>query len=278
MVVSRTDIQQIRDITAPNPGKTIFVKAGGNDESSGLEYSGGKATIASAVAAAAQGDLIKIDIGGYNESLTISTPGVTLQGVTSRGAAYIEPESAGAEGMTVLADDVALENVGVASDDTGDYCLKVGSQTVSPARFRATGCKFEGKMVLLQGAGDALFEDCEFAWMAEDAVQFAANDDGFCTQITFRNCRFHNITRDGLRKAAAGGVRNLLLENCTFDNAEDGTAPAKYVNITGADESGLITGCRFATPTNEADLIAIGDKILYVANYTEAGLTTARPS
>lgn len=277
-MVSRADILQIRDILAPNPGKVIFVRPGGNNASSGLEFSAAKATLASAISGVAKGDDIKVDIGSYNETVTLSVQGITLQGTTSRGAAYIEPQGTAAEGMLVLADDIALENIGVSAGATADYSLKVGSQTVSPNRFRATGCKFESKMVLLQGVGDTLFEDCEFAWMDEDAIQFAANDNGFCTQVTFENCRFHNITRDGLAKAVGGGVRNLILKDCTFDNAEDGTAPTHYVNLPGGDETGIITGCRFATPTNEADLIAIGAKILYVDNATEAGRTTGRPS
>lgn len=259
----------------------IFVSKNGRDNKSGRDWGSSKLTIGAAVTLAdADADIISVGPGGYNETVLVEATenAVRIVGDAGLGSAYIEPETAGAEGMTVLADDVSIENIGVAADDTGSYSLKVGSQTVSPARFRAKKCKFESKMVLLQGVGDTLFEDCEFAWMDEDAVQFAANDNGFCTQVTFRRCHFHNITRDAFAKAVAGGVRNLKLEDCTFDNAEDGTAPAHYINLPGNDETGLITGCVFATPTNEADLITIGDKILYVANATEAGITSARPS
>lgn len=276
-MVTRRELFAIRNILSDNPGAVLYVKPDGDDGLSGLEFSGAKATIQAAVDAASDGDLAMASQGEYDETVTIETGNVTVQGVGGRGAAYIEPSAAGAEGMLVLADDVTIRNIGVAADDTADHSLKVGSQTVSPARFRAYECKFESKPVILQGAGDALFEDCEFAW-SENGLLFAANDDGFCTQVTLRRCRFHNITEKQLANAASGGVVNLVVEDCVFDNAEDGTPPTFYIDVDRAGDTGIVTGCKFATATHEADVISLAAGVMYVSNHAESGASTARPS
>lgn len=265
--------------------KTYYVRGdSGSDANRGLNWDQPLDTIQAAVNKAVPYDRILVAPGAYNETVTIaeSKSNIVIVGMGGRGAAFIEPETAGAEGMIVLADDVTLINLGVAGDDTADYALQVGSQTVSPARFRAKGCKFEladgaGAAVILKGAGDVEFDDCEFAWAAS-GVLFDDNDDGFVTQAKIKGCRFHNLATVHVGDAASGGVLNLHMEDCIHDNLEDGTAPTDYVKVDRAGDTGIITGCRFATPTNEADVLTIAAGVMWVANYTEAGLTAARPS
>jgi hypothetical protein len=182
-------------------------------------------------------------------------------------------------GITVLADDVSLWNVGAFGVGAeSPFALKVGSQTVSPDRFRAFGCKFEAAAaaVILKGAGDALFDGCEFTW-AGSGLLFSPNDDGFCTQIFVQNCRFHNLVTVGVGLDTDGGVVNLHLIDCLFDNAEDGTAPTDYIKVDRSGDTGIISGCRFATATNAATVLTIAAGILWVSNHTEAGLSAARP-
>lgn len=237
-------------------------------------------TIQAAVNAASAGDTILIAPGGYDETVTISKANLTLVGAGARGSVFIEPETVGAEGMVVTADDVTLINIGVAGEDTSDYALLVGTAAISPARFRAYGCKFEGPdadVVILRGAGDALFEGCEFAW-GGSGLLFDANDEGFCTQVFVRDCRFHNLTVVGVGLDTDGGVVNLQLSDSVFDNADDGTAPTDYIKVDRAGDSGLVTGCRFATATNASTVLTIADDVLWVSNATEAGWSTARPA
>lgn len=236
-------------------------------------------TLAAAIAAANAGDVLYLEPGQYNESVTVNKR-LTIIGLGGKGAAYIEPETAGAEGMLVTADDVTLVNVGVAGASAADYALQVGSQTVSPDRFRAFACKFEGPdaaVAVLKGAGDSLFEDCEFAW-GGSGLLFAPNDDGFVTQVKLRRCHFHNLTAVHVGLAASGGVTNLEMADCLHDNAEDGTAPTDYIKVDRAGDTGIITGCRFATATNAATVLTIAAGILWVGNATEAGWSTARPA
>src|SRR3990167_1249972 len=171
------------------------------------------ATIQAAVTAASAGDILYIEPGSYNETVTVNKR-LTLVGLGGRGAAYIEPTTVGAEGMQVTADDVTLINLGVAGEDTASYALNVRAAY----RFRAYGCKFEGPtgtVVLLDGTAtkntaDALFEDCEFAW-GGSGVLFDNSYYGYPTQIRIRGCWFHNMTAVGVGLAADGGVVNLEL-------------------------------------------------------------------
>lgn len=244
------------------------------------------ATIQGAVDAAAAGDIIYISPGVYDETVSVSKR-LTLVGLGGRGAAYIEPSTAGAEGMQVTASDVTLINLGVAGHSTADYALNVNGNGAAKngKRFRAYGCKFEGPtgtVVLLNGdanyqATDALFEDCEFAWGGSGVI-FDDSGYGYPTQIRIRRCWFHNLTAVGVGLATGGGVANLEITDCVFDNAEDGTAPTDYIKVDRAGDTGIVSGCRFATATNAAGVLTIAAGILWVANATEAGWSSARPA
>lgn len=236
-----------------------------------------------AIDGAAPKTTIFIAPGDYNEAIVIpaTATNLALVGMGGRGAEAVAPQAAGAEGMRVLADDVTLVNVGVAGASGADYALNVRAA----ARFRAHQCKFEGPtgaVVLLDGTADdqvadALLDDCEFAW-GGSGILFDNSAYGYPTQVRIRNSWFHNLTAVGVGLASGGGVTNLELRDCVFDNQEDGTAPTHYVKVDRAGDTGIVTGCRFAFATNEADKMAIAAGILWVANATEAGWTTARPS
>jgi polygalacturonase len=242
------------------------------------------ATIQAAESASSPGDVILIAPGSYDETVTVNVAKLTFIGLGGRGAAFIEPSAAGAEGMQITGvDDVTLINLGIDGDDTADYALNVNDVS----RFRAFGCKFElgsgtGPAVLLNGTatgqvGDALFRDCEFAW-AGTGVQFDDSAYGYPTQIFIDACRFHNLTTAGLGLASGGGVLNLHVTDCVFDNLEDGTAPTDYVKVDRSGDTGIFSGNRFATATNAASVLTIATGIKWVSNATEAGWSTARPS
>lgn len=204
----------------------------------------------------------------------------TLIGMGGRGACYIEPDGANDEGLTVLADDFTLINVGVAKGASGDYALSVGNADVSADRFRAFGCKIEGDGVacILQGAGDVLMDDCEFAWCGT-GLQLKSNAIGFNTQIYIRNCRFHNYVDAGVGEFAnAQQVNNLLLKDNVFERQEDGTAGTDDILLQDNLNTGLITGNRFPRATNGTGFITIGTGLIYNPNGTEAGWSTARPA
>jgi len=245
---------------------------------------GDVSTIAGGVALASAGDIVVVSPGAYNETVTVNKR-LTIVGLGGRGAAFIEPSTAGAEGMQVTADDVTLINLGVASDDTGSYALNLNAVS----RFRAHGCKFECASgasticALLDGTatdqvGDALFSDCEFAWAAQGIVA-DASAYGVPTQIFVEGCKFHNITTAHIAENDADAwFTNLIVSDCVFEGDEAGAEPTDYIVVDHASSSGLFSGNRFAIATNATAKLTIGAQVMWVANATEAGWSTARPA
>jgi len=244
-------------------------------------------TLAALFAIMEPGDIAFLGPQAYEEGNLVIPEGldnITLIGGGNRGACFIEAPNAGDEGLQVLADGVTLINIGIASGATGDYSLKIGSQTVSPARFRAYECKYEGNesvnpagQVVLQGCGDIIFEDCEFAWGVNGIIG-DSNDDGFPTQILVRNCWFHDLTTVHVGVGAAEHFVELWLENNRFDRDEAGVSPTDFLLLSDNANIGSISGNRFANATNATGVITIGTGLLYMANATEAGWSTARPA
>lgn len=228
-------------------------------------------TVQAAINAADPGSVIEITPGAYLEAVTI-TKALAL---VCKGA----PGSCAIMGITVLADDVSLWNVGAfGATAEAAFALKVGSQTVSPDRFRVFGGKYENAVtaIILKGAGDVLLDGCEFAW-AGTGLAFDDNDDGFCTQIFVQNCRFHNLATAGVGLVESGGVVNLHLLDNVFDNDEGGTPPTDYIKVDRSGDTGIVAGNRFACATHASATITIAAGILYVGNYTEEGVNATRP-
>lgn len=66
-------------------------------------------TIQAAVDAADPGDMVLVDRGVYREEVTVTTPSITIRGV-DRNATIIDGEYVRGNGISVLADGVAIEN------------------------------------------------------------------------------------------------------------------------------------------------------------------------
>lgn len=245
------------------------------------------ASIASAIAGLESGDVVYLGNQRYTEGnlvIPASISDITFIGMSNRGSSYIQPSVSGYEGLQVLADGVTLINVGVASGATGDYSLKVGSQTVSPGRFRAYGCKFEGNesvnpaaQVLLQGAGDVILDDCEIAWGVNGIVG-SANNDGYPTEIMIKNCLLHDLVTVGVGIKVGDHFAGIWMIDNVFALDESGVAPTDFVLLSDNANIGFMSGNRFASATNATGTITIGTGIKYNPNGTEAGWSTARPA
>lgn len=229
------------------------------------------------------GDVANIGPGFYAEGNLVipeSLTNVTFRGMGNRGAMGIEASITTDEGLTVLADDVTLINIGVAGGDTADYSLQIGNVDISPARFRAYGCKFENSLIAvrLYGAGDVILDDCEICWTPKGIV-LRSNNLGFNTQIKIQNCLFHNFDDFGVgQHAAAQQVNNLWLLNNQMDQLEDGTEPTDFILLADNANTGLIAGNQFAIATNASAKLTIGTGLMWGPNGTEAGWSTARPA
>lgn len=296
-------------LALPGPGRSLYVDPvnGGNGSNDGLSKESAFSTLTYALTKCKAFDTIYLLPGQYDESAVIVVPRVDsltgaalnnlrIIGLGGRGSAYIEPSTEDQSGLDVRADDVTLVNVGVAGEDeTSAFAL-----TVTGSRFRAYGCKFEGGLdqaIVGPGTaaqetagthgrgGDILFRDCEFAWGTNGLV-IKSSDYGAATQVRVQDCWFHNLTGECLDENDAGAVgagRQINVQNCVFENAEDGTAPSKYVDLDSAGTTGALINNVFVTTVHASAKIGLAAGVLYVGNFAQeegpatGGGTSGRP-
>lgn len=302
MGVSKFSVVQASAILGPaapyiNPyGNTWFVKTTGSNGNDGKSVDYPVATISKAVSLAAAGDNIIVGPGAYDETVTISRSlsKLVIWGQGGRGAAFIEPSTEDAAGMLVHADDVSIYNLGIAAeDDTSATAL-----TVTGSRFRGYSCKIEGgakQVVLGPGTiaqeaaathgrgGDIALVDCEICWGTQGIV-LQGTDFGAATQVRIHDCWFHNLTTSSIDEAAGSGgaagtlFRNLWVIDCTFDDAEDGTAPTAFILLNDNNaNTGIVTRCSFPTAINGGKNL-VSTALHWVSNYHTGGVSTGQPS
>lgn len=255
-------------------------------------------TVQGAVDAAAVYDNSRIYLmpGVYNETVTIArnNAGLEIVGLGARQSASIAPSTAAAKALIVNADNVKLVNLDLAGNTTATYAARITGNGCT-----AIGCKFEG--VDTSGSalnfgpgsvaqvnagtaghgGDLKLIDCEFAFSL-NGFELVASDYGAATQILMKDCNMNNISGTEILGTPGafgiGSTRNLHVIDNVFGRMEDGTKPSDFVNVNDASDTGLFSGNHFAIATNAAADIKVGAKVLYAANATEAGYSTARPA
>jgi hypothetical protein len=284
-------------LTGAMSGNAFYVNPSGSNNKPGTSAADAFATLTYALTKVSSGDVIYLAPGRYDESPTISRSlnHITIIGTNGRGAAYIDPSTEDADGLTVHADDVTLINVGVAAEDetSGNYSLQV-----TGSRFRAYGCKIEGGEQQIRigpgtvaqeaagthgVAGDCLFYDCEVCW-GTTGVMLVCTDYGAVTQLRIERTRFHNLTSKHVTEVAGSGgsaavmFTNLQLIENTHDDLEDGTAPTNYIDLNGDNaNSGIVTDCRFPTAINST-LNLVSTALHWVCNRHTGGISTGQPS
>jgi hypothetical protein len=276
-------------------GKAWYVKQQTANRT-GNSWSSARNSVQSAVNVASAGDTIFVAPGTYDETVTVpyAKAGMTFIGVGPRASASIAPSTAHAGAMIIHASNVIVMNLDFASPDTTSSV----ALTVTGNGFRAVGCKFEGaakQVVFGPGTdaqatahtaghgGDAQFFDCEFAWGTSGLI-LQGTDYGAATQVVVEDCLFHNLTASSIGEVVGSGgsasltFRNLLVKNCLFEPAEDGTEPTAYVLLNGSNSNtGLITGCKFTVASNSGkNLVSTAAK--WVQNFYPAGPSTGQPS
>lgn len=274
----------------------------GDDDNNGRSWEAPFATIQAAIAAVTDRGKHNWGVlcapGQYDETVTIARTvpsGGTIQGVSGRGSAFIEPDTEDADGFICHQDDITVINLGMAAEDTtaGNLALEV-----TGSRFRAHGCKLEGgqyQCVIGPGTvaqeavgthgrgGDIMFEDCEYAW-GTNGILLRASDFGAVTQARFRKCRFHDLTAssfeesDGTGGSAAVHYFGLVIDDCVFELDEAGAPPTKWISLNDNNaNAGIVTGCRFPTAINSG-LNLVSTKLLWIGNYHTGGIAAAQPS
>lgn len=243
--------------------------------------------LATAIAALADGDTICMFPGTYASRMTIAKNSVTIVGLGPRGSVILAPASGTTTTVTVNGQFVTFRNLDITT-----YTGTAVGTVINGDSFTAIGCKFEtdddaGIALQFAGAGTegltaslAVIEGCEFAWAAT-GIQFTYSVLGTaCTQSRVSRCWFHNLSAAAIGEEAGGGMScaNLVVEDCTFDDAEDGTAPTAYILLNGTNtNTGLVTRCSFPTAI-DGGLNLVSTAIHWVSNFHTGGVSTAQPS
>lgn len=276
-------------------GSVLFVAPEGTG--SGEDWNSAFTTVQSAVDVASPNATIILAPGDYEGDVVITgdKTNLTFRGAGPRGSVNIIAETVNGIAVENRADQVVFENIGFATNGTGVAFLNFG------ARVRAYACKLESDSTgtaarVLPGTvlqhdaegdeyygngADVLFYDCEFAWGIQ-GLESASSDYGACTQMRVQRCRFHDLSTCHLRsndiQASDVCTRGLLVDECVFEKAEDASAPTDFLRVDVTGDTGTFTMNRFATPTNDTALLTIAAGVMWMANATEAGWSTARPA
>jgi pectin methylesterase-like acyl-CoA thioesterase len=236
-------------------------------------------TVQAAVDAASPGATILIPPGEYDENVVIATTDLTLIGDGPQGTVRITGLAPNGTGIVVNGvNEVGLVNINASGRGTGAGLKLTG--TVK--RFRAELSRFAGGAdgVLIAAAGgqvvDVRFDDCRLEGV--NGVHFTAGGGDPTSQVYFKACDFQYCSG---RWAFLDGIHvtGLFVQDCNFLPNEDGSAPATKgitANFTGT--TGMISGCKLALAAHASASIELADAVLYVGNFTEAGISSARPA
>ena len=198
-----TRIVEVGAGTTTFAGKTLFVTENGNDDNDGLNEGNAKATIKSAVAAASEGDTIKVFPGTYVENNPINLPdNVSVEGTELRRC-VVTPQNGGQDLFYVsqgchLTD---LSFVGAAATNNSAAVSFRPLAGVSSDRF------FD--------AARLIRENIEF--IADETIGYLESTDYQNPAISVDNASFrtninhamrstcHDITRGGNSKSIGAG-------------------------------------------------------------------------
>ncbi len=279
-------------------GQNFHVKPDGNDNLSGLSWDTAKASIGygsnsigtMSVVTAGRGDKINVRPGDYDEiEINIDKADVEIIGHGADGAVGITPSS-GIEAMKITANDVVLRNLRIEGVNDSDYGLSIGDFSNEVLGVRVIGCLLRNgshatkPAVLIHGAGDLYIVGCDIAW-AGIGIEYKGGSNGYPTQIFQIGNYFHNLSVQHLAQRVTSGVGdhgkvlNLNHISNKHDVLEAGTEPTGvWIELDHAGSSGLVEDNSFATDAETAAKFALATDVHWVANKTENGISSARPS
>ncbi len=217
-------------------------------------------TIQAAIDKAEDFDWVVVMPGFYVEELVIDKP-LTLLGNGRGGASVIFADIADSVGITIQDDYVTIMNMMIVADDVGVFIDDANNAQFHNCRFNASD-----DHVHIDG-NNILFRECVF-WGGENGIAFV--DDS--ANIVVKDCLFSNISDAHIVDGTAEVLR-LTVKDCVFEGS-----PTKFLDIDTAGTTGIVANCAIAHATNATDVIDLAAGVMWVANYTEAGVTAARPT
>ncbi len=228
-----TRIVEVGAGTTTFAGKTLFVTENGNDDNDGLNEGNAKATIKSAVAAASEGDTVKVFPGTYVENNPINLPdNVSVEGTELRRC-VVTPQNGGQDLFYVsqgchLTD---LSFVGAAATNNSAAVSFRPLAGVSSDRF------FD--------AARLIRENIEF--IADETIGYLESTDYQNPAISVDNASFrtninhamrstcHDITRGGNSKSIGAGQSYFTGDSLTSGIGATHIAALEY--SVGIDRS-----------------------------------------
>ena len=272
-------------------GVNFHVKSDGNNDLDGLSWDTAVDTFTKAIslATAGRGDQIHVRPGDYDEAeINVNKADLAIIGHGANGAVGITPAS-GIEAMKITANDVVLKNLRIEGVNDSDYGLSIGDFDNAVLGVRVVGCLLRNgshatnPAVLIHGAGDLYLVSNDIAW-AGIGIEYKGGSESYPTQIFQLGNFFHNLSVQHLAQRVIGGIDNGKVVNLNHignrhDVLEAGTEPSGvWIELDHTGSSGLVEDNSFATATNDVAKFAIATNVHWVANKTEAGVSSARPA
>lgn len=281
-------------ISGQVPGTNWFVDSSITASGSGTSWSGAFKTLKEAVAVAVSKDTIYLAPGTHTgpatgAAVTISASNITLTGVGPQGSVIVgyeyNPLAVGtiATGaLIVTGKNVEVNNIDFSGGNGSVYGVLVKGDS-----FRSYDCKFEMENdvgIALQflptavsgtTASLAIIDNCLFDW-CETGVSFESVTSA-CTEDHIRNCTFENCSVNCINERVADSVRAIEINNCIFQDVENGTAPTKYIELSNANNTGIVTNCTFPVATNGGKVL-MSAAIHCIGNKFTTGFNTAQPT
>lgn len=254
-------------------------------------------------------DALAATVSGRNDVIVCQggTYTVTDEAINKNGVTFVAASPYGYMDKVVFSGDIYVTgaNVGFVgieffSNSANDASVTVGMTSagafseVSGAWFERCSFASDGTTepeygLRLFGGNNHVVRGCRFIDNTR-ALSLRGGSDSYVSGVWIEGNHFlENTTYDlGTGTPASGsqvatgdhlgvdqGVRNLVCVGNVFGLGE--VTPTDFVNIVGTS-SGIMAYNVFASATNAAATITIPTGILYVANGTEAGWSSARPA
>ncbi|KKK57990.1 hypothetical protein LCGC14_3048940, partial [marine sediment metagenome] len=272
-------------------GNDYYLDANGDNNRSGRAFTSAVSTFTKALSlmTSGRGDRLFVRPGDYAETeIDVNIADAQIIGLGADGAVGITPAS-GIPAMKVTANDVVLRNFRIEGVNDADYGLSIGDFDNGVLGVRVVGCLLRNgshatkPAVLIHGAGDLYLVGNDIAW-AGIGIEYKGGSEGYPSQIFQLGNHFHNLSVQHLAQRVTGAIDNgkvvnLNHEHNTHDLLEDGTSPTGvWIELDHTGTTGIVSDNKFAIATNGSSSFAIAAGVLWVANKTEAGVSTARPA
>ena len=235
-------------------------------------------TIQEAVDALIDGDLLIVGPGEYDENVTITDKNkITVIGAGNPHACRLTALTNGIALTIVGGQDVTIINMNLEGRGTGG-ALKLDGQI---RRLVVQGCKIHGGAdgVLIAPAAlgqivEAIIEGCLITGLTT-GISHAGTGGDPTHKVTIQGNRFIAITTDCI-VSTGSFINGMVIDNIMGNDGD--TEPTRFIKLDGAGDSGIVAGNQFATPTNDNAKFVLDADVMWGANATEAGWSTARPS